>query len=629
MRLTPKQQRWMYVLLWCGLIFLYVIVPFQHLDSAEWNYDEGPQLQAAMLANRGYALYDEVALNKPPLLTWYLQLAFRIGGMRLEVARFAILLLNLSGFIAFGWLGDLWWGHGAGLWTMGLLLTLPETPVRAVVVMNDLPTLSAALFTFWGASRFRQQQTSHWLIICGIAYACVFAFHPLFSFILLPILIIILYPRPGVSWSNALNYRGLFQKLIYFALSATFILLLIMLNTDLQGVIHWVYRYNAITVDPRIFPSNWNTGALIGQYLLEHTPIVIVGIGGVLILISSKHQFWCNSTLVWFFTTLLVLYLNSPLWRHYRIALLYPILLIGGGGIATAIRWLLKPKKHHNPKPVIRWAMLSLLCVGLLTWGIQRATIPLNWPQWTETQIATLEHFRQIADDEFIVSDSPFLVFVSGHAVPPQLADTSYKRILTQHLSVGEIVKHIFAYNVRVVAFDNSRFHQLRGFKTAIKHIARPPTCFEEMCIYEIAPPQLSEFTLDKAFQLYGYTLSERVLIPGQNLEVVLVWESLTDMTSDITVFVHLVDAEGNMVAQHDGPPLLGELPTSAWSSGNIVPDPHIIMLPDDLPPGIYQLWVGMYHWPSLERLPVVDANGKRNISHCIELVNLTVQGRQ
>jgi hypothetical protein len=91
-------------------------------------------------------------------------------------------------------------------------------------------------------------------------------------------------------------------------------------------------------------------------------------------------------------------------------------------------------------------------------------------------------------------------------------------------------------------------------------------------------------------------------------------------------VFVHLLDADGRLVAQHDGPPMEGRYPATAWLPGDVVPDVHRITLGPDTPAGTYQLQVGMYGWPSLERLLIWDEHGVEQINGVIILQSVQVQ---
>jgi hypothetical protein len=88
-------------------------------------------------------------------------------------------------------------------------------------------------------------------------------------------------------------------------------------------------------------------------------------------------------------------------------------------------------------------------------------------------------------------------------------------------------------------------------------------------------------------------------------------WRALETPTEDYTVFVHLLDEAGNLVAQQDNPPLRGQRPTTTWAAGEALIDPYDVSLPTDLPPGEYVLTAGLYRLEDLERLPVQDSGGR------------------
>jgi hypothetical protein len=116
-------------------------------------------------------------------------------------------------------------------------------------------------------------------------------------------------------------------------------------------------------------------------------------------------------------------------------------------------------------------------------------------------------------------------------------------------------------------------------------------------------------YAVDAAFQgglaLAGYDLSAAALSPGETLAVTLYWASAGPLPVDYTVFVHLVDPDGQIVVQADSPPRAGRYPTTAWGANERFPDPHTLALPADLPPGPYTLVVGLYDPQSGARLPL------------------------
>jgi hypothetical protein len=114
-----------------------------------------------------------------------------------------------------------------------------------------------------------------------------------------------------------------------------------------------------------------------------------------------------------------------------------------------------------------------------------------------------------------------------------------------------------------------------------------------------------------------GINLGDRVTLLGYDLErregeitLTLHWQARQEMEEDYTVFIHLLDG-GEIVAQGDSQPQGGHYPTSIWDEGEVVIDEHRLTT-GELSPGEYDLWVGIYLLESMERLPVIDAQGEK-----------------
>jgi hypothetical protein len=83
---------------------------------------------------------------------------------------------------------------------------------------------------------------------------------------------------------------------------------------------------------------------------------------------------------------------------------------------------------------------------------------------------------------------------------------------------------------------------------------------------------------------------------------VELRWQALRKLPADYTVFVHVLDSSGALVAQQDSQPRAASYPTSLWDAGEVVDDPHPLTVASA--PGL-RLEIGLYTFPDLRRLPV------------------------
>ncbi|MFQ6100127.1 MAG: hypothetical protein ACE5OS_02680 [Anaerolineae bacterium] len=125
-------------------------------------------------------------------------------------------------------------------------------------------------------------------------------------------------------------------------------------------------------------------------------------------------------------------------------------------------------------------------------------------------------------------------------------------------------------------------------------------------------PPEAIPLDVTAEFaRLAGYTLAPTTPRAGQPLTVTLYWAAEAGADRDWTVFVHLLDGAGQLIIQGDDQPFDGRYPTTAWGAGELIPDEHLLSLPDPLPAGPYRLLVGLYDLSNGERLALFDADGQ------------------
>jgi Dolichyl-phosphate-mannose-protein mannosyltransferase len=137
---------------------------------------------------------------------------------------------------------------------------------------------------------------------------------------------------------------------------------------------------------------------------------------------------------------------------------------------------------------------------------------------------------------------------------------------------------------------------------TIASQAAKPNTSTHPLAI-AVGEPRLAT--------LIGYDLASGTVPPGKPLHVTLYWRADRPAPTDYSVFLHLLDAEGHMVAQQDGPPQNGNAPTSWWQPGDLIPDAHALSIPSGIRPGTYVLAIGIYDSLKGPRLPLFDAAGK------------------
>ncbi len=129
-----------------------------------------------------------------------------------------------------------------------------------------------------------------------------------------------------------------------------------------------------------------------------------------------------------------------------------------------------------------------------------------------------------------------------------------------------------------------------------------------------VAPPSADELRTTQALNVRlgdSFTLTNYAITPdraSRQVQLTLYWRALKKADQDYTVFVHLLDAVGKIVAQIDAPPRGGTYPTSSWDAGEMVKDEYTLTVPADAR-APFSLAVGMYEQPSLQRLPVENSD--------------------
>lgn len=137
--------------------------------------------------------------------------------------------------------------------------------------------------------------------------------------------------------------------------------------------------------------------------------------------------------------------------------------------------------------------------------------------------------------------------------------------------------------------------------------------------------PFYTEFSDRIAF--VGYDISASTLAPGEHFSVEYIWKALDTMNADYAFFVHFskkggwVESEtiakikrrlglgGQQMFQQDHEPLNGAYPTSNWIPGEWVRERYEVIVPSDLEPGTYEIWIGVWNPLTKTRLQSDNAS--------------------
>ena len=118
---------------------------------------------------------------------------------------------------------------------------------------------------------------------------------------------------------------------------------------------------------------------------------------------------------------------------------------------------------------------------------------------------------------------------------------------------------------------------------------------------------------LGQSLRWRGYDLDSQTYAPGDEVPLTLYWQPTAALDRNWKTFIHLLDANGEKVAQVDRVPLGEYLPPNEWQPGMLLADQYELPLPSDLAPGSYRLIFGLYD--GAERLTWEDGSNARTLA--------------
>ncbi len=331
-------------------------------------------------------------------------------------------------------------------------------------------------------------------------------------------------------------------------------------------------------------------------------------------------------------------------WHHGRYTMpLIPLQMVAA---ATGAHWLVSKITARRQEPWRRRLRIALpvLLIGLiLLTGLTRLAywaemLGYNTREVQDIDVALGEWLAEQTDAESLIAvdDIGAIAFLSGRRivdmnglVSPEVWPATRA---AEGLPRSQILARILAESRPdyMAAFPLWRWDMATNPAIAkpIKHVQTETQTIifqQDAYVYEMVWPYVAEAdpqnqvgaTFGEGISLIGYDL-----VPGNPLEMVLYWESQAAVPESYDVFVHLIDAAGEIVAQADRKPVNGLAATDVWQPGDIVRDPMEIQLPDNLPAGAYGLRLGVYLKENGQRLPV---SGGEVVDSALELEPVVV----
>ncbi len=637
--------RWGWILLALLLIAGSLVWRATNLDAFSLSNDEGTHLMWAWLVHSGHPLYSETVSVQGPLFITMVAWAFDLMGVGVVSGRVLVLAFLTVTLLTLVWCGRLLCerdGASAG-WLAGIVAGVafsvaPMAFSLSRLTMGEIPSVALAVLTVTLVAVYAQRGGWVWLLLSGLVFGLSLLIKALNPLLLLPVGWYILSPHRRVA------LRGRAARLGGWAAAALLPAATCLLVYDPVAFYDQVIAFR-FDLRATYAPQLDKNLVWLAYFVQQQWGIVALAAAGTVLLIRGRASHALVPLGLWLFGAVATVLTHSPLFPHHTIILLPPLALLAGA--AAAETWRLVAQH--------RWAWSGVGIAGVVAF---LATTPAMAQANQETlsarfgreadAIAFLQ--RVTSPEDNVISDNLLLAFMAARQTPPPLGDLAQVAIDSGRQTGARLIAISQAYPVGAVADWALRLPQLADYMQWVEeHYLVQHVWDNHHIIYfgrkvaSDAVPNPRQVRFEHGIELVGFqarladhdgrtsevSKTSEVLWPDQPdaIQVTVFWRPYETPAQDYTVFVHLYDGRGELVASHDGSPLYGYLPTSVWSAGEIVPDRHTIPLPAQLAAGEYRLSVGMYDAATGERVGVTGVQGSVIGDH-VDLIEITVPMR-
>ncbi len=125
----------------------------------------------------------------------------------------------------------------------------------------------------------------------------------------------------------------------------------------------------------------------------------------------------------------------------------------------------------------------------------------------------------------------------------------------------------------------------------------------------------------DGALTLWNASLVSQ----DEGADLRLQWTAARTLEIPDSVFVHVLDEQGQLVTQADGVPLAGLFPFWLWQVGDQVRDVRWLHVPGEWPSGTFAVSLGLYNPSTGARRAVYDVAGERFPDDVVPVLQFTL----
>lgn len=396
--------------------------------------------------------------------------------------------------------------------------------------------------------------------------------------------------------------------------------------------------------------------------LLSWFELVLIGVGSLGAIFSKRKKAWF--ILYWLVVSPLGINLhsNSP-WPTLWLTAIPAPQVLAGAGLAYLLahargKWLpapfaTRPRLRQGLK-IATMVLVAGLGAGIFAnFGAMHEDLFYQYPVYgakdgRKEAIVRLLELKEQYDQTIIpatnLSTSIYLLFYTRYDPAQRQAELAeFPQETWQKIDgykIGPVENFVGRPGCHLILTSVAHSRLIRSQLPRLMTIQEfyLPTGEPNVGLYALPapPPEMvnngTTFGGDIALQSYGLVAtsgSTTNLRPNNAICLVLQWQALKSVDKNYTFFLHLTGPYGphgspKLVAQVDSFPLHGARPTSTWAAGETVFDLRRLVIPDQIPAGVYRLEAGWYDSSTGERLLINSPPDDK-----LTLLELTVQPKR
>ncbi len=606
----------------------------RYLMWGDWDYDEGFYLLVAHLIDKGFAPYREISMSEPPMMVWSVDLPLQLFGSVWGM-RFAMVCFTLIGVAATIWLGRMLDSPATALIAGALLAFNYSFFVSGRGVDAGVSSTSLALLAMGLALYYRTSDKKLWLLLSAIAMAASFLIKIYMAVAVLMIaLTLIFHPFPKNPnrnvWASIWQERKrLLSDYLIWSATLFFCIFTIYVAYGFSDLLEQTVLFHLQKSAAYPYNLGFNLAKVGGVFVKQPLLSLLGGYGLLLSIYRFKKNGWFF--LSWTLLTLIFLMIFNPL-RGKHLIMLYPLVAILAGSALnhTFSFWYSQPKTATPIKWALRIAapiLLIFLLVEIVT-PFQRLAKPVKPFIGDDQQpiVAALQQFT--SPNDCIVTDDPYLAIAADRMPPPWLSNLSYARFESGSLDTQDLIEITNQYGCQAIVPTFARLKSRRDFYDLAKAhylrvwVVNGAEIMLGKPLTQANPTIPLYANFSNQVELIGADWVESNSDESRQAHISLYWRKLEQpFTQNYKIFVQLRDATGQTLINADHEAFGGLVPTQSWRIDTITKDTNRLLISENVEPGRYALYIGLYDPATLERLPIINDHSAENAAIIPDIV--------